>query len=311
MSNNEYVAVTVRDNLGYTLRRQGQMLAYRLFGPKFMAQVYYRIVMKKKLDLHHPKTLTEKINWYKLFYCPQNQLIIQCSDKYTVRRYLEERGLGEYLSELIGVWDDPEQIDWDMLPSRFALKNSNGCGYNIVCKDKDHLDERETKLLLRKWLREHFGYYNAEPHYEAGKKRIICEQYIESTHLLPIDYKIHCMNGMPRVMQVCDERTAKETKYFYYDMEGHPFSFGKYPQSSDMNISAEMLADMNRICRIIAPDFPYVRIDFFVNNGKLQLGELTFSPSAGLKPDLQVGNGDRIMGDMLDLETIIEVANAK
>lgn len=302
MVNNEYVAVTVRNNFLYNIRRKGQTMAYRLLGAKFMAKLYYRLVMKEKLNLCHPKTFTEKINWYKLFYCPKNDLIIQCSDKYTVRSYLEGLGLGDYLSELVGVWDSPDQINWDELPRKFALKNSNGCGYNIVCKDKAYLDEKETKKLLNKWLKEHFGYYNAEPHYEVGKKSIICEKYIEGEHLLPIDYKIHCMNGVPKVMQVCDERTAKDTKYVYYDMEGHPLSFGKYPQKSNMDISQEMLADMNRICRIIAPDFPYVRIDFFVNDLRLQMGELTFSPSAGLKPDLKYGNGDLIMGEMLNLK---------
>ena len=302
--NNEYVAVTVRDNLSYVIRRKCQVLAYKLLGAKIMAKVYYRIVMKENLNLRSPKTFTEKVSWYKLFYCPKNDLVVQCSDKYTVRGYLEERGLGDYLSTLIGVWDDPEEIDWDELPLKFALKNSNGCGYNIVCSNKAYLDEREAKKLLKKWLKERFGYYNAEPHYEAGKKRIIGEQYIESANLLPVDYKIHCMNGEPKVMQVCDERTAKITKYVYYDMSGHPFSFGKYPQESDLDISVEMLADMNRICKIIAPDFPYVRIDFFVNGGKLQIGELTFSPSAGLKPDLKYGNGDQTMGAMLDLSDI-------
>ena len=301
MIDNEYVAVTVRDNFSYRVRRHGQKLAYQLFGPKFMAKVYYRIVMKQKLHLNDPKTFTEKICWYKLNYCPKDDLIIQCSDKYTVRSFLQGLGLQDYLSELIGVWDDPEQICWETLPSKFALKSTNGCGFNIICKDKAHLDERETKKLLKKWMKEHFGYYNAEPHYELGKKRIICEKYIESEHLLPLDYKVICMNGTPRVLQVCDERTAKETKYIYYDMDGHPFNFGKYPQTKDLDIPAQMLADMNRICHIIAPHFPFVRIDFFVNNGKLQLGELTFSPSAGMKPDLKVGDGDRIMGEMLNL----------
>lgn len=62
---------------------------------------------------------------------------------------------------------------------------------------------------------------------------------------------------------------------------------------------------MVRICRIIAPHFPYVRIDFFVNQGKLQIGELTFTPSAGLKPDLNYGDGDRKMGEMLDISGLL------
>ena len=48
-----------------------------------------------------------------------------------------------------------------------------------------------------------------------------------------------------------------------------------------------------------------MRIDFFVNQGKLQIGELTFTPSAGLKPDLNYGDGDRKMGEMLDISGLL------
>lgn len=304
MKTNEHVAITVRSNVSYRIRRYGQVMAYRLLGPTIMARVYYRIMMKEKLDLNNPKTFTAKINWYKLNYCPKNDLVVQCSDKYRVRAFLKAQGLEKYLSNVIDSWENPEDINWDALPNRFALKNSNGCGYNVICDDKSFLDEKGTKKLLKKWLKEHFGYYNAEPHYEIGTKRIICESYIESGNLLPVDYKVHCMNGEAKVLQVCEERTAKTTKYMYYKMSGQPYNFGQYPQDGALNISADMLNEMKQICRKIAPYFPYVRIDFFVNAGKLQIGELTFSPSAGLKPDLKYGDGDRIMGEMLDIECI-------
>ena len=99
--------------------------------------------------------------------------------------------------------------------------------------------------------------------------------------------------------------STRRLRFVYYDVEGHPLNFGKYPQKSDLEIEPELLVDMVRICRIIAPHFPYVRIDFFVNHGTLQIGELTFTPSAGLKPDLNYGDGDRKMGEMLDISGLL------
>lgn len=306
MQGNEHVAITVRENTLYKSRRFAQGIAYKIFGPVTMTKFYYRIVMKKKLNLESPKLFTEKINWYKLYYCPNNELVVQCSDKYSVRSFLNSIGLAKYLSKLIGVWDNPYDICWNDLPNRFALKNSNGCGYNIICSDKSFLDELQTKRLLQRWLNDRFGYYNAEPHYEKSKKRIICEEYIEGKQLLPIDYKVHCMNGTSKVLQVCDERTSKVTKYVYYDMQGHPLPFGKYPKSSDADISVKLLAEMERVSNEVASRFPYVRVDFFINNGLLQISELTFTPSAGLKPDLKYGDGDLAMGKMLDIVRLKE-----
>ena len=302
---NDYVMVTSKGNFTYRMRRQLQCAAYVLLGAKSISKIYYRISMGRPLHLANPQTFTEKITWYKLFYCPENERIIQCSDKYAVRSFLENLNLGNYLSELVGVWDTPEEIDWDALPDKFALKDSNGCGHNIICRDKSHLDKGRAKALLRQWQRTRFGRYYAEPHYDIGEKRILCEKYIESAHFLPVDYKIHCMNGDPKVLQVCQDRNVTTKRFVYYDVEGHPLNFGKYPQKRDLEIEPELLVDMVRICRIIAPHFPYVRIDFFVNQGKLQIGELTFTPSAGLKPDLNYGDGDRKMGEMLDISGLL------
>ena len=306
MNSNENVIITVRSNLLYLIRRKLQSFAYLIFGARNMSKIYYRIEMKHKLDLDNPHTFTEKINWYKLYYCPQNDLVIRCSDKYTVRSFLEEQGLGGYLSEIVGVWENPDEIQWNSLPNKFAMKNSNGCGYNIICNDKSQLNEKTTKKMLKKWLNEHFGYYNAEPHYEIGKKRIICEEYIESCNLLPVDYKVHCMNGEPMVLQLCDERTSKTTKYYYYDLGGNPFPFGKYLADNKIDLDYDILSEMRQVSKQIASHFPYVRVDFFINHGKLQISELTFSPSAGLKPDLNFNNRDIIMGEMLDFEEIMK-----
>ena len=304
--NNEHVVITVRDNISYKLRRKAQVLAYKLLGPTAMAKIYYKIVMKERLDLKEPKTFTEKISWYKLRLCPNNELIVQCSDKYGVRAFIEELGLGKYLSELIGVWERPEDIDFEALPQKFALKNSNGCGCNIICDDKSFLDEVEAKRLLSKWLKEEFGCYNAEPHYNVGKKYVICEKYIESESLLPIDYKIHCMNGQPRVVQVCEERTSKHSDYIYYGTDMQPLDFGVRPDDKPLDMDTELFGEMLGVSERIAAHFPYVRVDFFISDGALQISELTFSPSAGLKPDLKYGDGDKKMGDMWDISGMVE-----
>lgn len=302
--NKEHVVITVQASIGYKFRRQMQVLAYKVLGPVRMAKIYYRIVMKKKLDLKRPKTFTEKINWYKLYFCPQSELIIQCSDKYMVREYLINNGMEQYLPELIGVWNHVDEMDWESLPDKFAIKNSNGCGYNIICDDKRYIDQKKAKRILSKWMKEKFGCYNAEPHYNIGKKCIICEKYIESENLLPLDYKIHCMNGTPTVVQLCAERTSSHSTYIYYDTDRNPLDFGVSPAKDKLAIDEDLFSEMMLVAKKIASQFPYVRVDFFINKNKLQISELTFSPSAGLKPDLKHGDGDLKMGDLLDLSEI-------
>ena len=52
----------------YSMRRRMQVIAYRMTSPTFMSKVYFRLVLKKKLNLTAPKTFNEKIQLYKLKY---------------------------------------------------------------------------------------------------------------------------------------------------------------------------------------------------------------------------------------------------
>src|SRR5699024_5967641 len=99
--------------------------------PTLATKFFYKKAFGKQLDLIEPKTLNEKILWLKLNTYKNNPLVTQCADKYLVREYVREAGCKEILNELIGVWDSVDEIEWDKLPDKFALKVNHGCGYNI------------------------------------------------------------------------------------------------------------------------------------------------------------------------------------
>ena len=107
-----------RDSLLYKTRRKMQILAHHILSDEVMSKIYYRIVLKKRLNIKEPKTFNEKLQWLKLYYYPYDEKVVQCSDKYAVREYVEKCGLGETLNGLIGAWDKAEDIDWDALPKR-------------------------------------------------------------------------------------------------------------------------------------------------------------------------------------------------
>ena len=66
----------------------------------------------------------------------------QCVDKYEVRKYVESKGLGHILNELYGVYDSPNEIDFEKLPEKFVMKTTTGGGglNVIVVKDKSKTD---------------------------------------------------------------------------------------------------------------------------------------------------------------------------
>lgn len=92
----------------------------------------------------------------------------QLADKYRVREYVEQCGLGWMLNELYGVWESAEEIDFSgrgNLPDTFVLKTNNGYGQVIIVNDRQKADIRSIRRTLNHTLRKKFGRMTAEHHY--------------------------------------------------------------------------------------------------------------------------------------------------
>lgn len=261
----------------------------------------YRLNTGKPLNLKQPKTLGEKIQWLKLYY--HNPILTQLADKYAVRPYVAEKIGEEHLIPLIGVYESVSEIDFDKLPEKFILKATHGCGWNIICKDKQHFDVEDAKQKLTQWLGTNYYDGGFEWQYKDMKPRIICETLLERPDgKVWDDYKIFLFNGVPRFFQV---EVGRETNValLFFDMDWGriPVKRLEYPNDAPFSVPRpERLDKMLALACQLAPDVPLVRVDFYVHEGKIYFGELTFTPAGGnarWDPE-QYG---QIFGDMLVL----------
>src|SRR4030042_6813275 len=203
---------------GNTIRDSFKLFLFRL-SPVLLAKYLYRTLMGKPLLLKNPQTFDEKLFWIMLNW--RHPLKTKCADKYGMREYATEKGYGHLLPELLGVYEKSKDIDFDVLPDRFVLKCTHGCGFNIFCEDKSSLDKAETGRLLDRWLKIDYSGKYGEIHYSGIRPLIICEPFLlDSIRSLPLDYKIHCFNGKAYFTTVCSERQLDGggTKYDHYDL---------------------------------------------------------------------------------------------
>lgn len=150
-----------------------------ILSPTLNTKVRYRSIFRKKLDLKNPKTLNEKILWLKLNTYYRNPLVIQCADKYLVREYVSNCGLGQILVPLIGVWEDPMQIPWDDLPEQFVLKWNFGAGMNIICTDKSKINKEIVIKQLKEWKKCKYWLPYSEMQYKYINPKIVCEELLK------------------------------------------------------------------------------------------------------------------------------------
>ena len=249
--------------------------------------------------LRSPQTYSEFIfrdNYYK-----RHDKHAFLADKYEVRKYVEERGLGDTLTKLYGVWDDANKINFDELPDRFALKCNHSCGMNIVCDDKSKLDISAVRKQLNEWLgMKHPEFF--EHHYTKIKPLIICEEYLsDSDGNFPNDYKIHCVNGEPIYIQLCFGRTKDDVgKRVIYSLDWNDLHYvvQDYHYSEEAAPRPKALEEMIRDAAILSKGLDYARIDLYDLDGRVVFGEVTLTPMGGwlsyFTPEANKLMGDKI-----------------
>lgn len=241
----------------------------------------YRKELGRELDLSNPQRYTEKLQWLKLFWRHEDAPI--CSNKYAVRKYLEERGYGSILNELYAVYDDADLIDPKELPEQFVLKASHGSGWNLIVKDKSKVNWFWWKKIMRSWMKQNLYWFGREWNYATQKPSIVIEKYLEDDSGELRDYKIICTNGQPRFFQV-DENRATNHKRMYVDCEGNllnfqdTFGYGEIKKIPFSDAQRKMVEIAKDLCK----PFPYVRVDFYECNGKIYFGEMTYFTHSGI-----------------------------
>lgn len=256
-----------------------------MISPEKVSRIRYKNVFGTEPDLENPKTFNEKLMWLKLNTYAKDPLVSQCSDKYAVREYVEQCGLGHTLNELIGVWDRAADIEWDRLPNRFAIKCNHGCGYNLICQDKSAFDTKKAAAQLDAWMKDDFWKEYAEVHYRTIPKKIICEKYLEGKKdALPVDYKIYCFHGKPVYIGNFIERdiVTDDILRGYFDLDWKPSDVFRYEMQPELFERPKSLEQMLEYAEILAKPFPFVRVDFYEVDGKIYFGELTFTPTGCL-----------------------------
>ena len=265
-----------------------------------MEQMYYKVIGRFP-NLDNPRSLNEKMQWMRIHY--HDPLMTRCVDKCSFKDYIRETVGEEYVVPLYGVWNNVNDIDFNALPDKFAIKSTWGWGdlQNILVRDKSKLDLHKMKAMLSNWLMPWNNYYYQTFEWDCKniEPRILAEQLLEPSCGEIIDYKFYCYNGKCHHFLVCKDRKTK-TKYINYDLDYKCIKLSPNSYVTDEPFDKpETFDHMLEMAEKLAAPFPLVRVDFYDVDGKLYVGELTFSPGGGFNTYYE--EWDNALGDMLVL----------
>lgn len=237
------------------------------------------------LNLDNPKTFNEKLQWLKLYNRkPEYTMMV---DKYLVRQYIAEK-LGEtYLIPLLGVWNSSNDIDFEALPNQFVLKCNHNSGLGMcICRDKSLLNYDKVKEQLEKGLKQNYYFYGREWPYANVPRKIIAEKYMVDTNQCDLaDYKVFCFDGKPEYIFVHTGRfhqhrqTVFDTKWKRLNIT-QAKDYGAPPAEYEIS-EPTCLREMLELSERLSQGIPHIRADWYIIQGKLLFGELTFFDGSG------------------------------
>ncbi len=260
-------------------------------------KTYIKYVAKGKLgysiDINHPKTFNEKLNWLKLY--GRNPLYTKMADKYEAKKIVAERIGEQYVVKNLGYWRSFEEIDFDALPNQFVLKCTHDSSGAIICRDKNTFDKLSARRKINLSLKMNYFYACREWPYKNIPHRIIADELLNDHSGKELnDYKFWCFNGVPKYMYC----TVKSNDVYenFYDMDFKPANIDHgFRRRAPEFAKPEAFELMKELAGKLSAGIPFVRIDFFYVDGKVYFGEYTFFDWAGLQPfktyqqDLELG----------------------
>lgn len=271
----------------------------------FIEQRYLHL-LKKFPDLDNPRLFNEKIHWLNLHY--KDPLITRCCDKYELKNYVSEVVGEQYVVPNICAYRSANEICFDELPDRFAIKVNWGDGpeFSHVVSDKAKANEDQIKGKMNNAIQpwnnlyySHFfwGYKNVQP-------RIFVEEFLDSGNEDIKDYKVHCFNGEPKFILVCEDRQKGNLQKTFLDLDWNLMPCYRADGAVNPNVEKPCNFDeMIEIARKLAEPFPFVRVDFYSLDRSLYVGEMTFHPGCGFEEFLP-SEWNLKVGDMLVLPEI-------
>ncbi len=259
----------------------------------FILSLYYKIELKRKLNLKNPQTLTEKIQYLKLHdNIPQKGVL---TDKLKAKDYVASILPDLKIAKVYDIAKSFEKLDFSKCPDSFLLKTNHACKNTIYIPDKEEFQNNKKKIRqISKYYKEQLSlnyafWHGIEPQYKDIEPKIFVEEYInpkDERHYH--EYFVWCFNGevqfIEDYMPTFEDRQKLQGLYgvcvFNTKWERVPFSF--FPYWDKEVPKPNNLERIIEYAKILSSDFKFVRVDFLATGGELYFGEMTFTPTSGL-----------------------------
>jgi hypothetical protein len=237
-----------------------------------------------------------------------NRLFVTFVDKLESRNYVESKIGKEYLPKLYFKGDALEEISFKALPENMVIKVNHLSGGILLCHsgapmnnlDVDpfglfpriflppsQLDFELATRLTNKWLSSRYENQvgsGFEWAYSLVKPQVFVEEFIESDPgAIATDFKFFVFKDQcPYFLTISKQNGVIQKKIFNENGERLKAFPNEYFDSNDTMLIDSRISQMRELAIILGNGIDHLRVDFFLKDRQIYVGELTPYDSGGV-----------------------------
>ena len=290
----------ITDRLGFLIYRK------QLFGQGTWP--HWRSMRTLRKSVSNPETFSEKIRYKMAF--DRNQILQVWADKVAIRKYVSDTIGSDYLTNIFGIFQNPEDISPSALPNNFVIKPNHASGAVIIIwegaarQDSSYLEsfmkDKWGRILinpldlnwlviikiLKKWLSQSYYYapgFYPEWAYKDIKPLVIIEEFLpHGANGVAQDFRFFLFNGLCEYIRL-DTIWKNQPTETMFDRNWCQMNvaFDKFPPEVPAPERPGELETMISLAEKLAQGRDFVRCDFYLVNSRIVFGELTNYHSGG------------------------------
>ena len=251
----------------------------------FLEKIIFWARLGEVPNFKNPNNLWEFVCSQKLY--GDFARLAAVADKIAVRKYVEQRIGSSYLKKLIDVVDNENDITEERYlryPEQFVAKPNHASERIFIHKEYDYSLFRNG---IRNFLDE-FGNCNNEFHYKYIDKKLIIEEYLNSSDKPLKEFKVWVFHGKAEFidpsLSILESKLRNDYRYRWYDRNWEEPRVQVRDNLAPYVEPPKQLAEIIKISEELASGWDFIRVDIYLSGDTIKFGELTPTPSAGRSP---------------------------
>ena len=205
---------------------------YRRYSAEEIIGRRFKRIFGREIDLQHPQTLNEKIQWLKLK--ERHDYYPICADKYAMKKWVADLlGTEEYNVPVIfhtPHWRDitPETVN--QFPC--IVKPNHSSHDYMILRSAEEVNWKQLRRCCRFWLKRDYDIESQEWQYRNIPRQIVVEPLLETKEgKIPNDYKLNYLNGKLEFVYVSYDREGINARCVFDELwKVIPFYWGNSNQ---------------------------------------------------------------------------------